>query len=182
MAYRSLLVASLMATAAACSKAPAPDAVEHAPAVAPPAPALAAPEAAAAPLAPAASPAVAPALTVGSAKSIDLSARGEHFAVAWHFSQPKVGELFAVDIALTDLAGQPVPNATLKIDATMPAHGHGMMTDPELKPVAPTKWHAEGLKLHMHGAWQFEVKVEAGSVKERLTANYEQPPQATDGM
>ena len=163
MAHRSLLAAFFLTAAAACTKAPAP----AAPAAALPA---------------VVSPVAAPAATVTAAKVVDLTARGEHFIATWHFGQPKVGELFAIDVALTDLAGQPVPNAALKIDATMPAHGHGMMTDPELKQTAPARWHAEGLKLHMHGAWQFEVKVEAGGVKERLTANYEQPPQATDGL
>ncbi len=115
-------------------------------------------------------------------RAVELVAHGAHFTATWHFAPAKLGELFAADLTLTDLAGQPVPNPTLAIDVTMPAHGHGMMTDPELKPFAPTRWHVDGLKLHMYGAWQFAIRVESAGVKERLTAMYEQPPEATDGL
>ena len=87
-----------------------------------------------------------------------------------------------LSLELKDLKGEPIPEPKLTIDATMPAHGHGMMTDPELKQLGPTTWRADGLKLHMHGAWQFEVRIEAAGVKEKLTASYEQPPQATGGQ
>lgn len=114
--------------------------------------------------------------------AVELSATGAHFAAKWHFAPAKVGELFAADLTLTDSAGKPVTSPTLSVDVTMPAHGHGMMTDPELKQIAPTRWHVDGLKLHMHGAWQFEVRVESVGVKERLTAMYEQPPIVGRGL
>ena len=185
MANRRFLVACWLTAATACTKAGAPAAPEATAAVAPaPLPsALAAASPPPAPLPAAASPvAVAAPPVVPTSKFVEVGARGSHFAAKWLFAPPKVGELFAVDITLTDLNGRPLPEAKVAIDATMPAHGHGMMTDPELKQLGPTQWHAEGLKFHMHGAWQFEVRVESAGVKEKLRAGYEQPPQATDGL
>jgi len=52
------------------------------------------------------------------------------------FGSPKVGELFAVDVEVRRSSG-PLPDGlTLRADATMPEHGHGMMTKPETKPAA----------------------------------------------
>ncbi len=173
----AFLVAFALVLTAACGKASGPAASP--PAAPEPPPAAPLPQAASptAALPVAATPAAA-----NMAKPVELSAKSAHFAATWHFAAPKVGELFAVDIALTDLAGQPLAAPKVAIDATMPAHGHGMMTDPELRQTAPTKWHADGLKLHMHGSWQFDVRVEAAGVKERLSAAYEEPPEAADGL
>ena len=60
------------------------------------------------------------------------------FLFTLRFKAPKVGELFAVDTDVGDAAtGKPVPGVTFSLDATMPAHGHGMITDPEHKEAAP---------------------------------------------
>ena len=176
---RMYLAVWAIASATACGKDAAK--AEPAAAVAPPVAVPVAP-ALAAPLPVAASPVAALPAAATPSHAVELTATGEHYAVTWQFAPPKVGELFVVDLTLTDVAGKPLASPTLKIDATMPAHGHGMMTDPELKQTGPTRWHAEGLKLHMHGAWQFEARVESAGVKERLTAAYEQAPAAADGL
>lgn len=182
MLKQAVTVLWTVAAVAACSKeapapAPSPEPAVVAPETPPPAAPLPAAATPATALPVAATPAAAP-----KATATVLRAKGTHYAVTWTFAPPKVGELFAVDLTLTDLAGKPLAAPQVTVEATMPAHGHGMMTDPELKQVAPTLWHAEGWKLHMHGAWQFEVRVTSGGVKERLTAAYEQTPEATDGL
>jgi cytochrome c peroxidase len=71
---------------------------------------------------------------------------------------PEVGKHFSVDIAVCAKNG-PAPR-TLKIDANMPDHRHGMNYRPTVKPAGPGRWQAEGLMFHMPGKWQFVFFVE----------------------
>lgn len=73
---------------------------------------------------------------------------------------PRVGELFTAHTRLTELrrGGRIVPSDLL-LDATMPAHGHGMTTLPRHTREEDGAWLTRGLKLHMPGEWRFEVRV-----------------------
>ena len=128
---------------------------------------------------PAAAP-PAPVAQVAAHSAVVLTAAGMHFSATWRFLAPRVGEIFAVDVDLADVAGQPLAAAAVTLAATMPAHGHGMMTDPEVRQTAAGHWHAEGFKLHMHGTWELAVEVTANGQKERLTAPWQQAPAAMD--
>ena len=76
---------------------------------------------------------------------------------------PEVGKHFSVDVAACAKNGP--PPKTLKIDAQMPEHRHGMNYRPEVKQLAPGRWQASGLMFHMPGKWQFLFVVEG----ERMT-------------
>ncbi|MCB9680243.1 MAG: FixH family protein [Alphaproteobacteria bacterium] len=83
---------------------------------------------------------------------------------------PQIGDLFSAVATVRDRAGTPIDTARVKLNATMPAHGHGMMTDPILRPgtcddagvcVHPDGvYRADGFKFHMAGAWTVTVEVE----------------------
>jgi hypothetical protein len=81
-----------------------------------------------------------------------------------------VGQAFAVDIELC--AEQEV--ALLAIDATMPAHGHGMNYKPEIVERSHTPqtsyYRAEGLLFHMPGEWEWSIKVQVAEQQHTLTA------------
>ncbi len=50
------------------------------------------------------------------------------------------------------------PEATLlALDATMPAHRHGMNYRPTLVPLGGGVWRVEGLLWHMPGAWELRL-------------------------
>lgn len=72
-----------------------------------------------------------------------------------------VGEHFKVDLMLCHESGAPFP-ATLRVDADMPAHGHGMNYRPEIAHIAPGRIRAEGLMFHMPGEWRFLVHIDEG--------------------
>ena len=76
-------------------------------------------------------------------------------------------ETFSLRIDVTTDAGAAIdPDAiTLSVDATMPAHGHGMTTDPEVV-VEGDHFLATGMLFHMTGRWQLKIAVEdsAGTV------------------
>ena len=71
---------------------------------------------------------------------------------------PEVGRHFSVDVAACAKNG--APPTTLKIDARMPEHRHGMNYRPAVKALGPGRWQAEGLMLHMPGKWEFVFFVE----------------------
>ena len=82
-------------------------------------------------------------------------ADGERWTVAWRAdpSPIPVGHHFALDIEVCPRAGTAMP-AKLDVDATMPAHRHGMNYAPTVKATAPGRWRAEGLLFHMPGRWE----------------------------
>lgn len=51
----------------------------------------------------------------------------------------------------------PAEATLLAVDATMPAHRHGMNYRPSLKPLGGGVWRVEGLLFHMRGAWELRL-------------------------
>lgn len=98
------------------------------------------------------------------------------YLVEWTTSPAPVplNTLFEVRTTLRDAkTGLPVEDATVTVDATMPQHGHGMVTRPEADPgvcdPAPCRhpggvYTMRGMKFHMPGEWtvHFAVKGPAG--------------------
>jgi hypothetical protein len=63
----------------------------------------------------------------------------------------------------------------LKVDASMPAHRHGMNYRPGLVALGDGRWRAEGLMFHMAGAWELRFDVEAGGRTEHLADTVQLP-------
>ena len=61
------------------------------------------------------------------------------------------------------------PVREIKIDATMPAHGHGMNYRPVATVAAPGHYRFTGLMLHMPGTWRVTIDVLRGTKRTRLT-------------
>jgi hypothetical protein len=47
----------------------------------------------------------------------------------------------------------------LTVDATMPAHGHGMNTTPSITSSTNGVFSVSGMNLHMPGTWRMTVEV-----------------------
>jgi hypothetical protein len=60
-----------------------------------------------------------------------------------------------------------VRDAQIRVDARMPAHGHGMKHDATLEPQPDGSWLARGMLLHMVGHWEIYVDLRRGPVTER---------------
>jgi hypothetical protein len=90
------------------------------------------------------------------------------FALVWRFvpAQPKIGEFFALEFAVCNRAGAATPE-TLRVDATMPAHRHGMNFQPKIAAIGPNTYRAEGMMFHMPGKWQlvFEQRAPGGTAR-----------------
>ena len=82
-----------------------------------------------------------------------------------------VGEPFAADIAVCGKDGKTAER--IAVDATMPAHNHGMNYAPEVKDLGGGRYAAEGLLFHMPGTWRVEVSVYADGKPHRLSRDVE---------
>jgi cytochrome c peroxidase len=79
----------------------------------------------------------------------------------------EVAKHFALDVAVCAKPGYPAPES-LKVDAHMPEHRHGMNYAPSVTRMAPGRWRAEGLLLHMPGRWELVFEIGAAGTSERL--------------
>jgi len=77
----------------------------------------------------------------------------EKYSLVFRTEEISVAKHFKVDVAVCSKAGAPLPE-TLKVDATMPEHRHGMNYAPTVKKLGPGRWQAEGLMFHMPGKWE----------------------------
>ena len=77
----------------------------------------------------------------------------------------KVGELFAVDLAVCPKKGTV---RGIGVDASMPEHKHGMNYKPTVKKNPTDGFTATGMMFHMPGRWQFAFAVDSTAGRERL--------------
>ena len=82
-----------------------------------------------------------------------------------------VGEHFSIEIMVCR-DQEPVVDEVVKVDARMPAHGHGMNYHPTVTSPSPGKYIAHGLLLHMPGAWEFIIDIGSGESYSRLRFDY----------
>ena len=103
-------------------------------------------------------------------------ARGESksYVVAWRADPAPiaVSRHFALDIVVCPKTGTVLPKS-LMVDATMPAHRHGMNYRPTITTVGAGRFRAEGLMFHMPGAWELAFDVVAADGTERVRVPYE---------
>ena len=78
----------------------------------------------------------------------------------------KVGQFFSAEVvACRTSAGV----TRISLDATMPAHGHGMNYRPKATEVATGHYRFTGLMLHMPGTWKVTVDLRQDGKRTRLT-------------
>ena len=84
----------------------------------------------------------------------------------------RVGRHFSLDIVVCtgDPAAAP---ATLRVDAEMPAHRHGMNYAATVVALGGGRFRADGLMLHMPGRWRFLFDTTAGGAPVRLSRDVE---------
>lgn len=98
---------------------------------------------------------------------------GAGLQAAWRVAEApgiEVASHFALDIRLC-----PADAELLAVDATMPAHRHGMNYRPTLKPMGAGRWRVEGLMFHMAGTWELRMDVRAAGRTQALRTTVELP-------
>jgi hypothetical protein len=88
---------------------------------------------------------------------------------------PEADELVAIGqfqtwvLELRDASGAGVSGAAVAITGGMPAHGHGLPTQPRVsEELGGGRYRIEGVKLNMVGAWVIEVFVQTSALRDRL--------------
>lgn len=65
-------------------------------------------------------------------------------------------------LTVTDAAGEPVNDARIRISGGMPAHDHGLPTEPRVvEALGDGRYLLDGVRFHMHGAWEVVMQLEA---------------------
>jgi len=81
--------------------------------------------------------------------------------------QIEVGIPFTLIMNVCTKRGEPAE--LVAIDATMPAHKHGMNYTPKIVAGVDGRYRVEGLVFHMPGEWELVLDVRSGGEMERLT-------------
>jgi hypothetical protein len=75
---------------------------------------------------------------------------------------PRLGKHFVVEFAVC-----PAPES-VRVDAWMPAHRHGMNYVPAVQALGGGRYRATGLLFHMAGEWEFVFVLRADGATQRL--------------
>jgi hypothetical protein len=78
-----------------------------------------------------------------------------------------VGRHFVVDFVVCPRAEAPAPQS-VRVDANMPEHRHGMNYRPAIVRMPTGTYRAEGMLFHMPGRWDLTFDIVAGNRMERL--------------
>ncbi len=92
------------------------------------------------------------------------------FVLAFKPEAIAVAQHFALEVAVCSKTSAVAES--VKIDAQMPEHRHGMNYAPEVKPLGPGRWRAEGLMFHMPGKWEFVFEIRAAGRSDRLASAF----------
>jgi len=97
-----------------------------------------------------------------------LATAEAEIAYRWEPAELKVGQFFAAEVAVCRAPG-PEPVERIAVDATMPAHGHGMSYRPAVEAAGEGRYRITGLMLHMPGTWRLAFDLFQGARRTRLT-------------
>lgn len=98
-----------------------------------------------------AQPALACQIPIGWVEMIAEDATNFTVAVQMPTLPINTGERFNIELTI---CGELSEAAKVEMDATMPAHKHGMNYIPEVEKVGPEQYQATGMFFHMPGQWQ----------------------------
>jgi hypothetical protein len=103
-----------------------------------------------------------------------LKIEGARYVLAWRpIPAPiRAGEFVTLEVGVCARDGQPRP-ATLRVDATMPEHKHGMNYRPSVTPKGTDRFAADGVMLHMAGHWEIVFDINIGAAQESLRTSVE---------
>ncbi len=110
--------------------------------------------------------ALGPGTLLASSPRFDVAFRPDPAPIA-------VSKHFALDIVVCAKTGAAATG--IDVDAQMPAHRHGMNYRPTVAARGGGRYRAEGLLLHMPGAWEFRFDVRTAHRGERATLGVDIP-------
>lgn len=83
-----------------------------------------------------------------------------------------VRKMQTVRVAIVDSMGAPVEGASVAVDGGMPAHGHGLPTQPRVtRALGGGEYLVEGLRFNMGGWWVLHFAVDGSLGQDTITFN-----------
>tara|TARA_R110002126_G_scaffold88154_1_gene211373 strand:+ start:310 stop:732 length:423 start_codon:yes stop_codon:yes gene_type:complete len=119
----------------------------------------------------AASPALAGHCPDGALAAMPERITADGTTVAYKTTPPRieVGKPFSVEVVACLHGADRTAPSKIRVDAGMPAHGHGMNYTPGERRIGPGHSAFDGLVFHMPGTWQITFDVYDGDKRQRLT-------------
>jgi len=106
------------------------------------------------------------------AKAEALSAPPVALVYKIHPGPIRVGAPFAVEVVACIAPDGKAPRR-IRVDARMPAHGHGMNYRPSERKIGPGHARYDGFVFHMPGRWALTFDVFTSAGRKRLTVNFD---------
>jgi hypothetical protein len=89
---------------------------------------------------------------------------------------PPIGELHDWVLHLEDGSGVPIEEATVTVVGDMPAHGHGLASQPLVREyVGNGDYLVEGIEFQMGGEWYVEFTITQGEVVDTIRFAFDLP-------
>jgi hypothetical protein len=106
----------------------------------------------------------------------DTIAKGSQYVVAYRTAPSPIpaSAHFAIDFTVCPVGNAPAPRS-VRVDASMPEHRHGMNYRTTVTAKGGGRYRAEGLLFHMSGRWEIAFDVAAGGATERVASAVELP-------
>jgi len=87
-------------------------------------------------------------------------------------SGTSVGRIQSWTLTLQTATGEPVEGANIDVSGEMPEHGHGLPTDPQVKPtIHAGRYTLDSMKFNMGGWWELHLKIRGPRGADRITFN-----------
>jgi len=105
----------------------------------------------------------APTATVAPGAMTEISTSGKYEVTLTPQIDPiAINQLHTWTVHIDTVNGEPLDDAILSIDGDMPAHGHGLPTDPQVtQALGDGTYLIEGMKFQMGGDWVLDLTIEA---------------------
>ena len=99
----------------------------------------------------------------GAAFELSSPSKNQHFTVTVSTeteSRPPVGKFHNWLVTITDAQSRPVYPVIVAVGGGMPAHGHGLPTQPQVTEyLGGGVYRLEGVKFNMGGAWVIKFRI-----------------------
>jgi hypothetical protein len=102
------------------------------------------------------------------------TARGQYFTASFTSSVRPVpiNTMHTWTVWITDDAGRPVTDATVKISGDMPGHGHGLPTLPVARAIGGGVYALDGMQFQMPGDWFVELQIESAGRRDSVRFDF----------
>ena len=91
-----------------------------------------------------------------------LSQAGNTLNISSLLSPLQINRIHSWELTLQDANGEPLVGAIISVVGGMPAHDHGLPTQPQVSQTEKAGVYLiEGIRFHMPGAWEMEFSIRA---------------------